>query len=83
MLGQGLQRARVRLRLVCTHHHGVCLAAAGNSICKDGTIDAIHRGLDYPFTCTGIDLHWQAGTVVMPAHSLLMPAYAGLQSSGT
>lgn len=39
------------------YHHGVCLATAGDSICKYGTIDAIYGGLDHPFTCAGVDLH--------------------------
>ena len=44
---------------MCFHHHCVCLATAGDSVSKYGSIDAIHRGLHHPFACASIHLHWQ------------------------
>ncbi len=43
--------------LYCAHHHCVGFATAGDTICKDGTIDAIHRRLHNPLTCAFIHLH--------------------------
>ncbi len=43
--------------LHCAHHHCVGFATAGDTICKDGTIDAIHRRLHNPLTCAFVHLH--------------------------
>ncbi len=39
------------------HHHRVGFATAGDTICKDSTIDAIHRRLHNPLTCAFVHLH--------------------------
>ena len=41
----------------CAHHHCMGFATAGDTICKDGTIDAIHRRLHNPLTCAFVHLH--------------------------
>ncbi len=43
--------------IYCAHHHCVGFATAGDTICKYGTIDAIHRRLHNPLTCAFVHLH--------------------------